>query len=101
MKGEIDMTNAQIILNKSISLMEAGLIGTTGRTITFTDVNGESRTVSEPEDIHTFATWKVLGRKVKHGERAKAKIKIWNCQSKNNMGLRDAYFFTFSQTEPI
>ena len=95
------MTNAQIILNTSIDLMNQGIIGTTGRQITVTDVNGLPQTVSEPEDIHTFATWKTLGRKVKHGERAKAKIKIWNYRNKKNIGLRDAYFFTFSQTEAI
>lgn len=104
------MTNAQIILSNSIRLMENGTIGSTGRQITFTDVNGQSRTVAEPEVIHTFETWKVLGRRVKRGEHAKAKIRIWKFTTKNvndneepttNMFMRDAYFFTYGQTEAI
>ena len=104
------MTNAQIILSESLKLMESGLIGTTGRSITLTNVNGETRTVPEPEPIHTFATWKALGRKVKRGERAKAKIRIWKFTTKNvnedeepttSTFMKDAWFFTYAQTESI
>lgn len=91
------MTNAEIIFNESIDLMNQGIIGTTGRQITVLDVNGEERRINEPEPIHTFASWKTLGRKVKHGERAKAKIRIW--KPSKTPYMRDAFFFTYSQTE--
>ena len=104
------MTNTQIIFDTSIDLMNEGIIGTTGRKITIVDVNGEEKTIPEPEPIHTFATWKALGRRVKRGERAKGKARIWKFTSKNvegedepetNMFMKDAYFFTYSQTEAI
>lgn len=47
------MTNAQIITSARFSLMEQGVIGSTGRMIEIEDENGK-RTVPEPEEIHTY-----------------------------------------------
>lgn len=112
------MTNQQIIFNESMKLMEAGTIGTTGRTFTYETEDGEKITVKEPEAIHTFAKWKELGRQVKKGEHAKASFMIWK-QGKDSkkaqeeaekngteapaghMFQKKAFFFTLDQTEPI
>lgn len=71
------MTNAMIILNESVRLMEQGIIGTTGRTITVEDAQGNKKDLQEPEPLHTYAKWKELGYQVKKGEKAKAKFTIW------------------------
>ncbi|MBQ9436703.1 MAG: hypothetical protein IJU50_00030 [Lachnospiraceae bacterium] len=42
------MTNEEIIMGARISLMEAGLIGTTGRILT-AEINGEKKEFHEPE----------------------------------------------------
>ena len=75
------MTNAQIIFNQSIKLMNDGIIGTTGRKITIQyEKEGEQVTeiVDEPEPIHTFQEWKNNGFMVKKGEKAIARFTIWN-----------------------
>lgn len=71
------MTNAQIIFNESIRLMEDGIIGSTGLKIEVVMDNGETVSMMEPEPIHTYAAWKSLGFQVKRGEKAIAKITIW------------------------
>lgn len=71
------MTNAQIIFNESVRLMEDGIIGTTGLKIEVVMENGETVSMLEPEPIHTYAAWKILGFQVKRGEKAIAKITIW------------------------
>lgn len=71
------MTNAQIIFNESVRLMENGIIGTTGLKIEVVMDNGETVSMMEPEPIHTYAAWKSLGFQVKRGEKAIAKITIW------------------------
>lgn len=111
------MTNAQIIFNESIKLMNKGIIGTTGKQITVMNARGEEVTINEPEAIHTFAIWKELGRIVKKGEHAKAQIIIWKAgkqhtelEDKNGnkieedsvkMFMKKAFFFTEDQTEEI
>lgn len=112
------MTNAQIIFNQSIALMEAGTIKGTGRTFTYEDENGEKHTLEEPEAIHTFARWKEYGRQVKKGEHAKAAFMIWKQgkaskkaqeeAEKNGtdtpqarLFMKKAFFFTIDQTEEI
>lgn len=116
------MTNAQIIFNESIELMNKGIIGTTGRKIKATyEKNGEEVTeiIDEPEEIHTFADWKSRGYFVQKGQKAKAKIMIWNFTSKASKRviearkaagkedesapdphyyMKEAYFFTKDQT---
>lgn len=91
------MTNAQIIMNESITLVEDGILKMIGEF---------------PEPIHTFAGWKSLGYSVKQGEHAIAKFPIWKYTSKKketdegeeeyaNMFLKTAAFFKFSQVEKI
>lgn len=111
------MTNAQIIFNESLSLMESGVIGTTGRQITVTTVNSEGeeekKVINEPEPIHTFQAWKERGRQVKKGQHAIATIVIWKHTAKTiehedaepeeieRMFMKKAFFFRAAQTEPI
>ena len=105
------MTNEVIILQKRFEMMEAGLLGTTGRYITMENENGEKRQVLEPEEIHTFTAWKELGFSVKKGEIAAAKVMIWKYtvkkaqteeeQDKEKMFMKLASFFTPEQVEPI
>lgn len=71
------MTNAQIVMAEQFRLMEEGIIGTTGRELTFVDDAGNETSCMEPEAIHTFATWKQLGYKVKKGSKAVAQFPIW------------------------
>ena len=110
------MTNAQIIFNHSVKLMQEGKINGTGRFFTFEDENGGKHQLEEPEALHTFAIWKQLGRQVKKGEHAIAQITIWkqgkDRTTKNEetgeeetkegrMFMKTAFFFTIEQTEPI
>lgn len=110
------MTNAQIIFNASISLMENGVIKGTGRFFEYEDENGEKQRLEEPEALHTYAAWKERGRVVKKGEKCKARIDIWKQgkprtvknpetgeeeQHEGQMFMKTAYFFTLEQTEPI
>ena len=67
------MTNAQIIFNESIELMENGIIGNTGRKIIVENEDGEKKEMLAPESIHTYAGWKAIGRQVKKGEKEKIK----------------------------
>jgi hypothetical protein len=109
------MTNAQIIFNQSVALMENGIIKGTGRFFTYEDENGEKKQLEEPEPLHTFARWKEYGRQVKKGEHAKASFMIWKAgQAKTEadpneaseepqirMFMKKAFFFTLDQTEEI
>lgn len=118
------MTNAQIIMNESISLMEQGILKGSGH---FAEVETESgkMTIELPEEIHTFNGWKQLGYSVKKGEKSSIKFPIWKHTTKflktdtespelnamnaniNNQGgeqrmfMKTAAWFTFSQVEPI
>ena len=71
------MTNAMIIFNNSVELMEQGIIGTTGRTVVVEDQNGNKKELKEPEAIHTYTKWKELGYKVQKGQKAVASFCIW------------------------
>ncbi|MCM1412582.1 MAG: hypothetical protein NC305_18865 [Lachnospiraceae bacterium] len=116
------MTNAQIIFNESVRLMEEGIIGTTGLKIEVVMENGETVSMMEPEPIHTYAAWKSLGFQVKRGETAIAKFLIWkagksrqqedaeNAAAENSveispervrMFMKTAHFFKISQVERI
>lgn len=76
------MTNAQIIFNESIELMENGIIGNTGRKIIVENEDGEKKEMLEPESIHTYAGWKAIGRQVKKGEKCIATFMIWKHTTK-------------------
>lgn len=109
------MTNAQIIFAKRLELMEAGVIGTTGRKIRIKDEDGSERVMWEPAQIHTFQAWKELGYCVKKGEHAKAKFTIWKYsagkktadeadgeeQDHGHMFMKTAFFFSAGQVEPL
>ncbi len=110
------MTNAQIIFNESIRLVEEGIIKGTGRMfeaiITDKDGNEEKKLVEEPEAIHTYAAWQQLGFQVKKGEKAKASFTIWKYaegkkseesdeEPEGKMFMKKAHFFTMDQVEKI
>lgn len=107
------MTNAMIILNESVRLMEEGLIKGTGQFIEVEDGNGATRRLEMPEEIHTFNGWKQRGYSVKKGEKSKIKFPIWKHTSKKienengedeektNMFMKLSAFFTFAQVERI
>ena len=108
------MTNAMIILNESVKLMEEGVLAGTGEFITIEDADGTKRELEMPEVIHTFNMWKHLGYKVKKGEKSIAKFPIWKHNSKSvvdeatgeeeektSMFMKTAAFFKFSQVEKV
>ena len=105
------MTNAQIIYNESMNLMEQGIIGTTGRTFEAIDGEGNKIMVQEPEEIHTYATWKSMGFQVQKGQKAVASFAIWKHtirkaktedeEDKESMFLKVSSFFKRSQVAPI
>lgn len=105
------MTNAQIIFNASLTLMEEGILKGSGIMATITDENGEQKQIELPETIHTFAAWKSLGYIVKKGQKAKAAFTIWKyAESKKQndeeeaagrMFMKTAHFFTADQVEKI
>ena len=111
------MTNARIIFNESIAIMEKGILKPTNQKVVVEDENGEKRELFLPEQIHTFAVWKSLGRAVKRGEKAKASFPIWKMckgkkqaresengeESKENehMYMCKAFWFTIDQTEEM
>lgn len=76
------MTNAMIVLNESVRLMEEGKIGTTGRKIVVEDAAGQKIEMDEPEAIHTYQTWKALGYQVQKGQKAVAQFSIWKYKAK-------------------
>ena len=83
------MTNAQIILNESIQLMENGIIGNTGRKIIVEDEGGEKKEMLEPESIHTYAGWKAVGRQVKKAKKALVRLEYGNTlQRKRNQNQK-------------
>jgi hypothetical protein len=118
------MTNAQIILNESISLMEQGILKGSGQ---FGQIETETGTITIelPEAIHTFNGWKALGYSVKKGEKSSIKFPIWKHTTKmlntdtgnaeldkmntqineqggqTNMFMKMSAWFTAAQVEPI
>lgn len=107
------MTNAMIILNESVKLMEDGVLKGTGEFVTVENEDGTTKKLELPEEIHTFSAWKELGYSVKKGEKAIAKFPIWKHTSrkvenekgeeeeKSNMFMKVAAFFKYSQVEKI
>ncbi len=111
------MTNANIILNESIKLMEQGLLTGTGEFVTIETDEGKKQ-IEIPEEIHTFNGWKERGFQVKKGEKSEIKFPIWKHTKKEkpeeektgnpledapvtNMFLKMSAFFKLSQVEPI
>lgn len=106
------MTNVQIIEARKQELAAEGILDYTGRTFTCDDGNGGEIVIREVEDIHTFATWKSMGFKVKKGEHAVCRFAIWKPaitkvetedgedEKVGRMFLKDSCWFTSKQVEP-
>ena len=106
------MTNATIILNESIRLMEEGKLNGSGQYAEIETENGK-QTIELPEAIHTFNGWKQIGYSVKKGEKSSIKFPIWKHTTKTvksdsgeekteaHMFMKTSAFFTFAQVEPI
>jgi hypothetical protein len=114
------MTNAQIILQNSVFLMEQGVLKPTDEKILFADEEGNVREVNRPEEIHTFNEWKKLGCMVEKGQHAVAKFPIWKkAKGKRNQEeepdekqedpaktggrffMKMAFFFTADQVKEV
>lgn len=108
------MTNSEIINNAMFSLLDAGIIQSTGRMLECVDGSGNHFTTPEPEQIHTFMVWKDLGYSVKKGSKAVCKLTIWkhvtrqpkpedgaDTQPESRMFMKTAAFFAAHQVEPI
>ena len=118
------MTNATIILNESIRLMEDGKLSGSGQFVEIENEDGTTSTMELPEEIHTFNGWKARGYKVKKGEHSTIKFPIWKHTTKmlntdtgndaidkmnaninaqggeKRMFMKTAAFFTAAQVEP-
>lgn len=111
------MTNATIILNESVKLMEEGVLNGTGKFVK-AEINGVLKEIELPEEIHTFNGWKERGFKVKKGAHSKIKFAIWKYTQRekkpeektgnpledepvSNMFMKLSAFFTAEQVEPI
>lgn len=112
------MTNAAIIFNESIRLMELGILKGTGEFVSVEYDDGTTKQIEVPEEIHTFNGWKERCFSVKKGERSQIKFPIWKHtvkkkaeQEKTGNPLEDAEiarmfmkvaaFFTVDQVVPI
>lgn len=105
------MTNATIILNESLRLMEEGVIKGSGQFAEIENEDGSKETIELPEEIHTFNGWKERGFGVKKGEKSKIKFSIWKCSAKKiedengeedertSMFMKLSAFFTREQVE--
>lgn len=105
------MTNAQIIYNAQMELLEQGKIKSTGKMFKAIDGEGNEILVPEPEEIHTYAAWKSLGFQVRKGQKAVASFTIWKHTVKKaktedeedepKMFMKMSSFFSRSQVEAI
>lgn len=73
------MTNASIILNESIRLMNEGVLTGTGRFVEVENDDGTTERLELPEEIHTFNAWK---------QRGYCRLKL-------------SHFFTAAQVQPL
>jgi hypothetical protein len=107
------MTNAMIILEESVRLMEEGKLSGSGTFVEIENEDGTKKHLELPEEIHTFAGWKARGYAVRKGEKSFIKFPIWKHTSKkiesedgeesefSRMIIKTSSFFTKSQVEPI
>jgi len=109
------MTNAFIIMNHALALLEQGKIQGTGNFITVTDADGNEKALEMPESIHTFAEWKRCGFIVKRGEHAIDTFPIWkpitrrvetedpdaDGETTTKMIMVKAAFFAAHQVQPL
>lgn len=109
------MTNAEIIFQNRVFLMEQDVIkGVPGTSLLWKDEQGE-REVLMPEEIRSYNDWRKAGRQVKKGEHAVAKFQIWMPSKRNAKKKPDdeeqekdapkgfykktAFFFTIDQVK--
>ena len=71
------ISNEQIIFSARVRLLAEGKLTTTGRQIDVINGQGESIAIEEPEELHTYKQWQALGQQVKRGEKAIARLVIW------------------------
>ena len=106
------MTNEQIIFAARCDLMEQGVIGSTGRTLTFEMEDGTTKTMPEPDEIHTYTFWRDnYGMVPKKGAHAIATLQIWKCgkrkkenpeeEDQERMFLTKGFFFSPDQLESV
>ena len=110
------MTNAQIIFENRVFLMQEGVLRATEETVTIQNEDGTEEKIPMPEEIHTYNGWKKLGYQVQKGEHAVAKFPIWKYKSakkqddeagdeeqpqKGKMFKKVAFFFTIDQVKKV
>ena len=99
------MKNEEIIMQTRVNLMNARVIGTTGRKMEWKDKDNNPIEIDEPAEIHTYTGWKQRGYQVPRNTKAKIFIPIWNYitleDGSQTMIQRNAAFFTPSQVERI
>lgn len=78
------MTNAAIILDVSVRLMNDGILKGTGRFLDVVNEDGSTEKLEIPEEIHTFNAWKQRGFIVRKGEHAVASFPIWKYVTRKN-----------------
>lgn len=110
------MTNAAIILDESVRLMNDGILKGTGRFLDVVNEDGSTEKLEIPEEIHTFNAWKQRGFIVRKGEHAVASFPIWKYVTRKNTPdepleaaeaengfcrMKLSHFFTVRQVEPL
>ena len=110
------MTNAAIIFDVSIRLMDDGILKGTGRFLDVVNEDGSTEKLEIPEEIHTFNAWKQRGFIVRKGEHAVASFPIWKYVTRKNATdepleaaeeangfcrMKLSHFFSVRQVEPL
>lgn len=110
------MTNAAIIFNESVRLMNEGILSGTGRFVEVENEDGTKERLELPEEIHTFNAWRQRGFCVKKGEHAVASFSIWKyikgksadeqpdeeqSEQSGYCRLKLSHFFTAAQVQPL
>ncbi|WP_029231584.1 hypothetical protein [Butyrivibrio sp. VCB2006] len=100
------MSNEQLIWNKRIELMNAGIIGKSGNRLVKNGENGKKELIDEPELIHTAREWKRRGYRVMRQQQPVSKLDIFKFTGKTKDGKKEyktieALFFAASQVEAI
>ena len=71
------LTNAMIIFNESMRLMDEGVLKGSGKYIEVEKEDGTTEKIELPEPIHTYKHWQELGYQVKRGETSFIKFDTW------------------------
>ena len=104
------MTNAQIVMNNALELLDRGILKPSGRMFVQVMPDGSQMEIPEPEVIHTYSGWKHRGFQVRKGQRAVARFPIWHHSGKvdEETGIESgacyqkmASWFTAEQVERV